>query len=246
MSSFAVRSIAAIQPRVKPDMPPTTQHVDCPYPSEWGPGLDQTRTGTFNYVTFAWDMTPWVTVGGQCQLVPAKPAETQHLDCGPGFTGPGYDQARTCTFNYTTGVWECTPWVTVGGSCVPAQIVFTTPSEHMVPSMGGSPSGEDQVQDYGPYSVTNGPWTMTLTFHGYTEVVGTDSETGDDIYAGFCDLTVAIAGATGRTVSVAWDRDYATFPDVVLDASGEAHWLHRPLSEWTDNPTSFTVTLHGE
>lgn len=174
---------------------------------------------------------------------PPKPPETQTLTCPAGMTGTGIVQTRVCTFNYGLPFqWECTPWVEQSRDCVPIVIEFITPTEDMVPPIGGSTGEGSASQDYGPYTVPNGSYSMTLTFNGYNEVIpGTDPPG----YIGYCDLTITITGAQqGDTVSVLWDRDYATFPDMTLDATLTAKWVKRLLSEWTANGTHFDVTLH--
>lgn len=245
--SYSVKAISAIRPRVKPTEPATSQHVDCPYPGQWGPGLDQTRTGTFNYVTFQWDMSGWTTVGGQCQVVPASPPTTQHLDCPEGYTGTGIDQNRTCTFNYTSGAWECTDWVTTTENCTIAQVQFVTANIEMSPNIGGGPTSLDDVQDYNPPPVAANGYTMTLAFHAYTIEDPPDQDPPS--YVARCNLTITVVpdsgtpSAAGRNINVFWDRPYATFPDQTLDGSGATGWSAVPLDQFTQNETSFTITM---
>lgn len=239
MSFLLRRAPMAIQPRAKPPKPPESQLVPCPFPDQWGPGLQQTRVCTFNYgLPFQWECTPWQTVGGQCNPVPPKPPEQQTLPCPAGQIGTGIQQSRVCVFDYTAGVWNCTAWQTVSSDCQPAAVVFNTPSQHFVPPLSGTGYFAGQEQTYGPVSVVSQGVTMTLTYHVYVQ-----GDESNPPMVRLSDLTVTFNPPQVGTIQVYWDRDYASFSDKPADPSGTTQWLQVPNSEWTANATAFQITL---
>lgn len=240
MGYLARKAVAAIQPRVKPPKPAESQTVPCPFPGEWGPGIQQARVCTFNYgLPFQWECTPWQDVGGACSPVPPKPAEQQTLPCPEGSTGTGIQQSRVCTFNYTSGVWECTNWQTDSEDCVPS--AFVTNLQNFVPAFGGTFIAEGLEQTYAPPPVVVGGITMTLNYHVF--VTGTAEEANLQ-RTSTLSISFSPAGpVAGKTANVTWDRDYASFAPNPVQPDGSALWFDIPNSEWTDNATTFTVTL---
>lgn len=172
----------------------------------------------------------------------AKPAQvtTQVIACPVGMIGTGDHQQRTVTgFDYGLAFnWTYGPWQSVNNDCHVPVYPFNTPSNNFVPSLSGTAVIEGMEQTYGPYTVVNGPYSMTLTYHVY--VTGTEAEAN---LARVSDLTVVLSPVPTGTLNIQWDRDYASFPDKPVDPSGTTTWLNVPNSEWTDNATSFTVTL---
>lgn len=237
-----IQAIASIRPRAKPAKPAESRNVPCDPETTWGPGYDQTRVCTFNYgLPFQWECTDWVTVGGICNPIPPKPAEAQTIPCPEGYIGAGQDQTRVCTFNYSTGVWECTAWNTVAFNCTIATFVMATANQEFDPPLSGGAMVPDQEQTYGPAVASSSPagYSMTLTYHVY--VVGEEGS-----LERLSDLTVAVTPIppVGSTLSVAWDRPYATFPTGATDATGSYTWSAVPNDEWTANESIFTVTMN--
>lgn len=165
---------------------------------------------------------------------------TQVIACPIGMIGTGDHQQRTVTgFDYGLAFnWTYGPWQSLFTDCHAPVFPFTTPNQDFVPSFGGTDVSEGQEQTYGPVNATSSPYTITLTYHVY--VIGTEAESN---LARVSDLTIAITPIPSGTFSIAWDRDYATFPDKAVDPSGTTTWLAVPHSEWTANGTQFTVTL---
>lgn len=171
---------------------------------------------------------------------PPKPAEIQVLPCPPGTIGPGITQTRVCTFDYGLAFnWVCTDWQTVISNCQPAAIQFVTPDEHFVPPLSGHGGEPGDEQTYGPYTVPNSGYNMTLTYKVY--ITGDGDPEPDTRLS---DLTITLDPVPVGTLEVYWNRDYATFPNKSVDPSGTTQWLRVPNDEWTANSTQFTITLY--
>lgn len=169
---------------------------------------------------------------------PAKPPEIQVLPCPAGQLGT-ITQERVCTFDYGLAFnWSCTEWQTTIEDCQPAEIDFITTLQPFDPPMSGHVVEEGLEQTYGPTSVTNGGYTMTLTYHVYVKSYPPPTN-----LAAVSDLTIVFDPPASGTINVFWDRDYATFPSQTADPSGTNTWLEVPSSEWTSNQSQFTITL---
>lgn len=163
---------------------------------------------------------------------------TQTIACPIGQIGTGDHQERAVTgFDYGLPfTWNYGPWVSVNNDCQDPIYTFVTPLQDFDPAFGGSAMIPGLEQTLGPVTTFSGPYTMTLTYHVYIDGVEPALER-------ISDLTITLSPVPAGTLSVAWDRDYASFADQPVDPSGTTSWLAIPNSEWTDNASSFTVTL---
>lgn len=177
------------------------------------------------------------------RVKPPRPPESQTIPCPSTHTGTGIHQTRVCTFDYGLPfTWNCTPWTTVSTDCTPLPppvIPFVTPTADFVPTLSGHAIFPGQEQTYGPHTVNNGGYSMTLTYHVYVQ--GDESNPPMERLS---DLTIVLSPVPTGILEVYWDRDYAHFPNKPVDPSGTTTWLQVPNDEWTANASTFTITLY--
>lgn len=240
-----IQAIACIHPRAKPAKPSESQVVPCDPSTSWGPGYTQSRVCTFDYgLPFQWNCTDWVTTGGTCNPIPPKPPESQYIPCPPGFSGfTGQYQTRVCTFNYTSGVWECTGWATQSSDCIPnaIDVTFTFPTAAYVAT--GEPGYNISTQ-YGPYTDTKpyGGFNYTCQVVSNYRRVASSGDIGFTFLATFS--TDGPVPLPGKSLHVDPVGTPVTFVDWDVDSNNQRLWSETDSNQ-PSGDVSYSIRMYG-
>jgi len=240
-----LQAIESIVPREKPAKPQESRVVPCDPATSWGPGYNQARVCTFNYgLPFQWECTDWVTVGGSCSPIPPRPSEAQYVPCPPGSSGfTGQYQTRSCTFNYSTGVWNCTGWVTQSSDCIPNYVDVT----FAFPTASYTSTGEPGFN----VSTQYGPYTSTQSYNGFNytcQLVSTYKRVGS---SGPVALTFLATFSTNGPVALPGKLLHVTpvgspvaFVDWDVDSSNQRLWSESDSNQ-PSGSVSFSIRMYG-
>lgn len=181
-----------------------------------------------------------VLTGTGIKPKPASPITFQSIPCPNGMGGT-WEQVRSCTWNVSAQAWECTPWQTAVYSCTPLLFVFVTNLQRYSPAYKGRCNIFDEgmdarSQDYIPPPVYQNGYRMDLS-----STIECQGGVGSQHHLLTIQITKDGIPASG-TVSVVWDRDYASFANKTLNGAGIATW-DELNDQFVENPSRFTVTF---
>jgi len=178
---------------------------------------------------------------------PPPPGAQQTISCPVGFDGTIVQQ-RSVTWVVNGQYWAVGPWQEVQNNCIPQEVRFTGPNVR--PTRGFTdwdeeldPEGQTRraTGTYGWYSISNSGYTCTFR----TVFTSANNRFVPWNGRGTMDADISIPGAGGRRCRLFWDRDYATFSEIRLDANGNGSYRGVYSDDGAENPTYHWVMLYG-